>query len=351
MQAVVKVAAGSGHVEFIDMPEPDLVPGHALVEVSVAGVCGTDLHIWRGEYPSVPPVILGHEMAGVVVATRPARDSTPHDATPASEARIGDRVTAIPYSSYCGVCRNCRAGRPNRCPSRRSFGSGLHGAFARFVVIPTGNLFAIPAGLSMEAAVVAEPLGCAIRAVADEGQVRPGDTVVVSGPGPIGLMCAAVASIAGANVLLMGRAADEGRLQLAASLPRCEVVVIDRVDPVQAVVDRTGGDGADVVLECAGVGPSASTCLAVVARGGRYVQVGLFSGPVLWDLGQVAIKEVQVRGPFGTLYDTFPRALALLAAHGDLIRPIVSGVRPLAEWHEAFDDAVAGRAAKVLLRP
>lgn len=347
MDAVVKAAAGPGHVELRDMPEPVVPPGWALVEVHVAGVCGTDLHIWRGEYPSSPPVILGHEMAGTVVQINDGGAGS--GAT--SPARVGDVVTAIPYSVYCGVCDNCRAGRPNRCVRRRSFGSGLNGAFTRYLTLPATNLFRVPEGVSPETAAFTEPLACALRAVADEGHVGPGDAAVVSGPGPIGLWCAALCSLAGARVILLGRAADERRLDLAAGFPNCERVVVDREEPVEAILSRTGGAGADVVLECAGVGPSAATCLGAVRRGGRYVQVGLFAGPVPWDLGQVAIKELRVSGPFGALYDTFPRALSLLARHGAMLRAVVTDVRPLRGWQSAFEDAVAGREAKVLLRP
>lgn len=346
MEAVVKAAEGLGHVELRDMPEPVVPPGWALVEVAVAGVCGTDLHIWRGEYPSMPPVILGHEMAGTVVQINDGGDGAA-----ASPARVGDLVTAIPYSVYCGVCDNCRAGRPNRCLRRRSFGSGLHGAFARYLTLPAGNLFRVPEGVAPERAAFTEPLACALRAVAEEGHVGPGDVAVVSGPGPIGLWCAALCSLAGARVMLLGRAADRRRLDLAARFPNCERIVVDREEPVAAIRDRTGGIGADVVFECAGVGASAAACLAAVRRGGRYVQVGLFAGPVTWDLGQVAIKELRVSGPFGALYDTFPRALSLLSVHGDMLGAVVTGVRPLRDWQSAFEDAAAGREAKVLLRP
>jgi L-iditol 2-dehydrogenase len=284
-------------------------------------------------------------MAGTVVAIGEGT------VAPVQGVHIGDRVTAIPYNVYCGRCRQCRAGRPNRCLERLSFGSGMDGAMTRFVSIPLGNLFVIPDGLSMEAAALSEPLGCALRAVADEGAVGPADDVLVSGPGPIGLLCAMVASLAGARVLLLGRSADEARLRLAASLPQTEAVAVDGVDVERLVMERTRGEGADVVFECAGVGASAQTCLKAVARGGRYVQVGLFAGPVMWELGQVAVKELRVSGPFGCLYDTFPRALSLLQAHTDLIQQVITSVRPLADWRLAFEGAAAGREAKVLLRP
>src|SRR4030065_47896 len=120
MKALVKYATGKGYMQVQDMPEPGLQPGHVIIEVKAAGICGTDLHIQDGEYPIEPPVILGHEFSGVVVATPPD----------VSEVQIGQRVTALVYFTTCGVCEFCNTGQWNLCPGRKSIGSGANGAFA-----------------------------------------------------------------------------------------------------------------------------------------------------------------------------------------------------------------------------
>lgn len=341
MKGVVKYARGDGNVELREMPEPELRPGHVLVEVAACGICGTDLHILHDEYPTRPPVILGHEVGGRVVEV----------ASDVESARVGDRVTAIPYSYTCGECRYCRSGRINLCPNRLSFGSGVNGAMARWLAVPARNLFLLPPNVDEIAGALTEPLACCVRGIVDYARPGPGDVVVVSGPGPIGLLSAMVAKTTGATVVVLGLSVDRRRLDLARRIGIAQVLDVQQTDALTYVRELTDGAGADVVVECAGAEKSAQTCLDLVARGGRYVQIGLFGGPVHFDLTQVAMREVSVAGPFATLPSTWSRTLRLLA--DGLIDPrlVLTETLPLDAWADGFRMAEAKDAGKIVLRP
>ncbi len=173
MQAVVKTARGEGNVALRELPQPRPGPGQVLLAVRAAGICGTDLHIYHDEFPTQPPVVLGHELAGEVVA---AGDGV-------TRVSVGDRVTTETYFHLCGSCRFCRGGQPNLCPERRSIGSGVDGGFAPYVVVPERNIHRLPDNLSFQEAALSEPLACVVHGALELPKVTPGDVAVVAGPG------------------------------------------------------------------------------------------------------------------------------------------------------------------------
>ena len=173
MQAVVKTARGEGNVALRELPQPRPGPGQVLLAVRAAGICGTDLHIYHDEYPTQPPVVLGHELAGEVVA---AGDGV-------TRVSVGDRVTTETYFHLCGSCRFCRGGQPNLCPERRSIGSGVDGGFAPYVVVPERNIHRLPDNLTFQEAALSEPLACVVHGALELPKVTPGDVAVVAGPG------------------------------------------------------------------------------------------------------------------------------------------------------------------------
>ena len=179
-----------------------------MIDLLAAGICGTDLHIEAGEYPSVPPVTMGHEFCGVVAELGAGVDA----------AWLGARVTSETFYSTCGHCRWCRAGRPSICAERRSVGTHVDGAFAPRVRMPVRNLHRVPDALSDRAAAICEPLACVCNSLSDPASVDAGDEVLVIGPGAIGLLAAQVARANGGRVHVRGTPADEARLELARSL-------------------------------------------------------------------------------------------------------------------------------------
>ncbi len=338
MKALVKFAPGPEMMQLQDMPEPTARPGHAVIEVKAAGICGTDLHIQAGEYPVNPPVILGHEFSGVVIDV----------AADASGDWLGQRVTAIVYFTTCGVCRFCSTGQWNLCPQRKSVGSGVHGAFARYVLVPARNLRRLPANVDFVAGAVTEPLACCTHGVLEKAVVRPGDVVLVTGPGAIGLLTAQIALAQGARVVLAGTPDDQARLELAQQLG---VQHTTTRTPLELVQDLTNGEGADIVFECSGAGAAARLGLAAVRRAGQFIQLGLFGRPVEIDWDQAVMKEVDLRHSFASTWQSWEYALRLLGSGQVRTRPLVSDILPLDGWQDAFDRFRARRGVKLVLTP
>src|SRR4051812_20234927 len=208
MKALVKLAPGPGSLELREIPEPDPGPGEVVFRVAATGICGTDLHVQDGEYTVAPPVVIGHETAGTVVKV----------GSGVTGWRPGDRVTSQTTISTCGQCALCRSGQLNLCPERRYLGGHVNGGFAEYVVGPEQNLLGLPEGVGEVAAALTEPLACCVHGVMEVARPAAGSLAVVSGPGPIGLLCAQVARAAGAEVVVLGTSADTSRFELAGQL-------------------------------------------------------------------------------------------------------------------------------------
>jgi L-iditol 2-dehydrogenase len=341
MDAVMKVAPGVGNVELREIAEPTPPPGHVLLEVKAAGVCGTDLHIYYDEFPTRPPVVMGHEIAGQVAELGAG----------VSRVRVGERVTTETFFATCGSCRFCRAGRPNLCPGRKSIGSAVDGGFARYVVVPEQNIHRLPANIDYIAGALTEPLACVVHGALELARPLPEDVVVIAGPGTIGLLTLQVVRAAGAHAIVLGTGQDERRLALALALGAEHIVNVEREDAGGLLSDLTDGDGADVVYECSGAAPAAEQLLGLVRRGGRYAQIGLFGKPVTWDLNQVCYKELSVTGSNASVPSAWPRALALLAEGKVQTRPLASDIFPLSAWRQAFDTFEQRRGVKMVLQP
>jgi L-iditol 2-dehydrogenase len=329
MIGLAKLAPGRENVGLAERPEPELRPGHAVLAVQAAGVCGTDLHIIDDEFRSVPPVTMGHEVCGVVEAVGEGVEPD----------WLGAVVVTETYFSTCGACVHCRGGRVNLCLERRSIGSAVDGGFAPRVLVPARNLHRVPPGLAVEEAALTEPLACVCHCLLDPPVVGAGDEVLVVGPGPIGLLAAQVARASGGRVRLHGTERDTGRLELARSMG-FETSVVGTEVPL-----------VDVAVECSGNAGGMTTCLERVRRGGRYVQVGLAGKPVALPFDEVCYRELTVTSGNASTPRSWRRAIALLE-HGVVeLGPLVSDVVPLAEWERAIETVRAGVGVKVVFDP
>lgn len=341
MKAVVKYAAGRGMIRLMDMPEPVLRSGHVIVEVEAAGICGTDLHIEADEYPANPPVILGHEFSGVVA------DRAPDVAS----IRPGQRVTCLPYFSTCDVCEYCRTGQWNLCAGRKSAGSGTHGAFARYVLMPERSVRVLPDDVDFVGGAMSEPLACCTHAVLEKACIKAGDLVVVLGPGSIGLLAAQVAAACGGVVVVVGTRGDEARLALARELGARHTVDVDAESAADLVKELTSGRGADVVLECSGSAAAARLGCELVKRRGRYVQIGLFGRRIELDWDLMVAREVDVANSFASTWQSWEYAMRLLRQGTVRTRPLVTEVLPLERWEEGFARFRTRQGIKVALSP
>jgi L-iditol 2-dehydrogenase len=328
VRGVTKLAPGPGNVAVADRPEPEPKPGYVVLEVVGGGICGTDLHIADGEYETVTPVTMGHEVSGIVSSVGQEVD----------ESWLGTRVVSETYFSTCGRCDFCLAGRTNLCSERRSIGTHVDGAFAPLLQVPTSNLHRIPDWLEGHAAALAEPLACVCHSLLDGSVIAEGSDVLVVGPGPVGLLAAQVARAAGGHVHVRGTPRDAARLAAAEDLGF-----------------ETSSEGecpqADVVVDCSGAESGIAFGLEQARRGGRYVQIGLAGKPVTIPFDHVCFKELTVTSGFASTPASWARALELVSAREVALEPLVSEVVPLEEWERAFEATRAAAGIKFVLDP
>ncbi|HLZ08134.1 MAG TPA: zinc-binding dehydrogenase [Chloroflexota bacterium] len=341
MKALVKTAPGPGNLEIRDIPEPVARPGHVVIEVIATGICGTDIHIQRGEYNCVPPVVLGHELVGRVADI----------GSDVTSLTVGDRVITETYFRTCGRCRACLAGQLNLCPERRSIGTHVNGGFTRYVLVPAIKVHRLPDSIDDISAALTEPLACCVHGVLELAGVIPGDLAVLSGPGAIGLLSGQVAKSAGATLVVVGTKADEGRLELARQLGADHTLVVGQDDIFSAIDDLTGGLGADLTIEAAGAAPSVSQCLKLVRRGGTFCQIGLFEAPITIEYNLIPMHEIKLVGSFAQVPSSWRRALSLIETGLVKTAPLVSSKRPITEWESAFGAFFTRQECKMLLTP
>jgi len=344
MLALVKTQKGVGHLCLMDMPQPRPGPGEVLIEVHASGICGTDVHVKNDTFPYWPPVILGHEFAGVVAELGPD----------CRRWAVGDRVVGEPHTRHCGHCHLCRTGNVQICPEKRSPGWGIHGSMAKCLVMPEQLLHRIPDSIDFATAAVIEPAANAVHDVLERAGVTAGDFVVVLGPGPIGLLAAMTARAAGArNVVVVGAAADEGlRLGKARELGFPHVLSAARDNVAEIVRDLTDGIGADLVVECSGAPPAIAATVELIRKKGRICAIGLTGGRTVefpWE--KAAFKVADILFCLSTSYTSWERAIHLVATGQLPAADVITHRLPLTEWERAFEEIESLRALKVILHP
>lgn len=343
MQAVVKYAPGEGHVEIREVAEPTAGPGQVKIEVKAAGVCGSDLHIYYDEIaiPIKPPVIMGHEFSGVIVDLGDGVEGL----------GIGDRVTCETTAWSCGQCLSCRLGQYNMCASRKVVGYAVDGCFARYCVVNQRQVHLLPENVGFQAGALTEPLACCVHAVLELSSLTAGDVVAITGPGPIGLLCLQLAKAAGGYTIVCGASQDAGRLALARRLGADLAVDVQAEDALARIYQETGGQGADLFLECAGSPAAARLGLEATRRGGQYTQVGLFPGPFELKFDLIAYRELRVTGSLSQRWTSWQRALALMAQGQVDTQSLISHTLPLDHWREAFRMSEEKQGLKIVLEP
>ncbi len=344
MLAVVKYANEPDAVELREVPEPEPGPGEVIVEVKAAGVCGSDIEMWKQDisWTVNVPVILGHEFAGVIAQVGEGVEGWD----------VGDRVVCETAAYICGRCPMCRQGLYNLCPGRLGFGYGTDGAFAKYVAVPERVLHRLPDSIPFEEAALTEPACVAYNALVVNTRIRPGEPCVILGPGPVGLFALQIARACGAcPILVTGTSADTQRLEVAIKLGADIVVNIDEQDAVAAVRDITRGLGAPVVVDCVGRTPTLAQSLQMVAPAGQITKIGWGPQPAGVSLDPIIQKGARLQGTFSHTWRTW-EAVINMVAHGRLnMRAMISDVMPLSRWREAFERVHSRQAVKIILRP
>ncbi|MCI0537082.1 MAG: alcohol dehydrogenase catalytic domain-containing protein [Verrucomicrobiales bacterium] len=342
MKALVKFASGAGQVELRDMPEPAPADNQVKIEIAACGICGTDLHVYHDTFRNYPPVILGHEFAGRVVEI----------GKNVKGVREEERFTILGASTVtCGRCVYCRKGEFMFCPERRGMGHGVNGAFTRYAVARPDQLFRLPDDLPSEEGALCEPFAAAVHAVCEITPMQFGDVVLVSGPGPIGLLCLKLLVAQGLKVIVAGTAQDARRLALAKQFGAARIVDVPREDLQQIVKDETDGFGVDVAFECAGAAASARAALASVRPLGRYTQVGHFGKSIELNFDLLAFRQIRMKGSVGYTAETWKRMMNILGQGRVKLGEIITHRLSLDDWKQGFDACEDKSALKVLLKP
>ncbi len=302
---------GRGDVRVEDRPEPQLRPGTVKVQVDWCGICGTDLHEYEEGPIFVPPaskphpltgvclpVILGHEFAGTVSEV----------GAEVTGLREGDRVAVDPIYA-CGTCDECRRGDHHLCRSLGFHGlSGGGGGFSTTTVVQAQRTYQL-GNLSSEVGAMVEPLAVAFHATR-QSDLRPGDSAIVYGAGPIGQAMICCLKAAGAGLIAMVEVAA-ARQEMARAL-KADLVLDPRRDDVeQEILNATDGRGADVAFDCAGVDAAVESAMATVKRGGTYVMVAVWGHPASVDMLALVLREIKLVGSIAYNRD-FPRVINLL---------------------------------------
>ena len=353
MQALVLTAPSQ--LEVLPMPDPIPAEDEVLLRIHACGICGSDIHGWDGSTGRRrPPLIMGHEAAGEVLAAGPR----------ATGWRPGDRVT-FDSTISCGACPSCAAGQVNLCAHRRVVGVApaeyrQHGAFAERLALPARILYRLPDSLPYPEAAMVEPVSIAVHAVTrwrealrGRGEEPTGQPVVVIGAGMIGLLVIQALRWAGAGEIIAVDLADN-RLELARRLGATQAINSGRTDAAAAVAAATGGEGAAAAFEVVGYGPTLNLALATVRRGGACVLVGNLA-PVTQDfpLQAVVTRELTLLGSCASAGE-YPLCLDLIARGVIDVRPMIETVAPLAagpEWFARLSARDGGRYMKVILQP
>jgi alcohol dehydrogenase/L-iditol 2-dehydrogenase len=344
MAAVVQFDLKPGSVEVREMPVPEIGDDEVLLRVGAVSVCGSDVHQYHGSqsWPVATPVILGHEFGGTVAAVGKRVKGF-------SE---GDRVVSETAAYICGECLLCRTGAYNLCPERKGFGYGINGAMAGFARVPERCLHHIPDSLPFEKAALTEPCCVGYNAVVEKSRVRPGDTIVVLGPGPIGLLCAEMARLAGAGTLIVtGMAQDASRLAAARQIGATQTVNIQETNLTEFMRSVGDGLGAHLVVDAAGASAALKSALDIVRPGGQITKVGWGPQPLNFSLDPLVQKAVTLQGSFSHTFQNWEMVVSMLASGQINLGPVISQVARLESWQDCFDGMHSGRYVKAVLTP
>ncbi len=337
--AVVNFAPVEGSVEIREIEKPTIGPNDVLLEVANVGVCGSDLHQWTADHswPVNYPVVLGHEFGGHIVETGSAVDGW----------KEGDRVVSETAAIIDERNPMSRRGLYNLDPTRKGFGYGVNGAMTKYVSVPSRILHNVPDSLAFEHACLTEPCCVAFNAVVRNARIEPGDRVVVLGPGTIGILCAAMARLCGAEVALVGLESDRHRLKIAEENYGCEGIVGD----VGEWSRQRDGLGCDGVIDAAGASATLKIAIDIVRPAGWISKVGWGPQPLGFNLDPLVQKNVTLQGSFSHNWPIWERVLALLTSGQLDVKPIIGGIWPIDQWHEAFEKMHKGEVVKSVLKP
>lgn len=346
------VLFGEGDMRLVnDYPAPEPGPGEVVIKVQACAICGTDPKILAHGWPNHPPYgefIFGHEYAGTVAALGQG----------VTEFEIGDRVAVEPHKG-CGVCANCRDGLYNTClnygniaKGHRHYGFSFNGGYAEYACNHINSIYKIPDDMPIEVSTLITTAATSLYGIRRIGGIQAGETVVVSGPGAIGLMGVVMARLLGAGTIIVTGTRTE-RLEMGRRLGADIGINVKEVDVVERVMALTNGIGADAVLECAGATQAAVDAVEYTKKNGRLALVGIYKEPAPLNVNKIVQWNITVAGSKAEGERSLAQALALLRRGTIDIAPLITHTFPLDQIHTAFETAEQRRegALKVVVKP
>lgn len=344
MKAVGKIKREIG-VGIFEIEDPSITENELMLQVEAASICGGDIRYYmfdeaiRNQFPYIPKM-LGHELAGRIIEV----------GKNVSDFKIGDRISVETHIP-CGHCWLCKRGACHLCPNLKIFGVHTkYGAFGERTVVPQSVAVKIPDSIDKEVAACLEPLGVAYHSCIERGKVGAGDTVVITGSGPIGIFAQQVARLSGAS-LVIGTDIKKKRIELARRIGAAdEIVNAKETDVVKRVLQMTDGIGADKVIEISGAKEATEQALQMVAPQGTVVMVGGTMDPFKVNpLTDTMFKELTITGSYGRLlFNTWEKVIRLVTSKRIDIHPVITHKFDLEEAEEAFTTATRGEGGKVV---
>lgn len=342
MQGVTKTAPGYDKMalETLEVPVPK--EDEILIEVAYTGICGSDIHTFKGEYKNpITPVVLGHEFSGRVAQIGSA----------VTHFQPMDRVTSETTFYVCGECSYCKEEKYNLCPYRKGIGTQQNGSLAQYVIAKEKYAHKLPENLSYEGAAMSEPLSCCVHAMYQRSPLRLHDTILVMGPGPIGLLLIQIAKEIGATVIATGISKDRQRLELAQELGADAIVDTQTQDLTEVVNQMTNNVGVTKVYDASGSAVAVNQAFPLMKKGGDFVQVGLFKDKFeKLDVETMIQREIHYIGSRSQNPYDWPIALHLLAKGAIDVSSLVTKKVPLEKWRLAFESVMSGEEIKVMIQ-
>ncbi|GCF94402.1 sorbitol dehydrogenase [Enterococcus florum] len=342
MKALRKVASGYGNLEISNEKAVSPLEGEMKIRVLATGICGSDIHALKGEYNKQIPLTLGHEFVGEVDEIGPS----------VTDFSTGDRVFSETTFEVCEKCVYCQQEEFNLCSHRRGIGTQVDGSFAEYVIVKAARCHLLPPEIDTKVAAMMEPLACCIHAVMEKTTVAAGEKIAVFGPGPIGMLLAAVLVSLEVEVYLIGITKDQKRLALGKQLGIQHIIDSQKQDLDEYIQSHTDGIGVDQVFECSGSPIAVLQAMTILKKKGRLIQEGLFAK----DMNEINMsllihKELEYIGSRTQKPSSWRKTLAWLQEKQVDLTPIVTKTLPLEHWEEAFELAMNGDELKVLMIP
>ncbi|MCH3965773.1 MAG: zinc-binding dehydrogenase [Clostridium sp.] len=344
MKALVKTSPEAQNTELRELPIPKAGYKQVVIKVMAAGICGTDIRFYKtdeGKTKLKTPVVIGHEGSGIISEIGEG----------VSDLKVGDHVVTETTFTHCGKCEYCIEGYYNLCINRTSLGSKVNGFFAEYVVCDSNRIHKLPDNVSFEEGAMVEPISCCVHGVFERSSIKPGDTCVVSGPGPIGIITAQLVKIAGARVILIGTAHSKKRLELAKKMGIKDILIVGQDNIGKHIYNLTDGLGADIVFECSGSNSALDTAFDIVKKLGQIVLVSAPSKATinLWD--ELLLKELDLISFISSKPTSWNTAIKLLQQKKLNVEDLISHKFPLNRWEEAFKLSMSKEANKIILYP